>query len=325
MYIPIIDDIFSAKNKMEQAKKIYGESTKKLENQTTITATEMDKLGTLEVTVLNSFEEFSDMLGKIHNKPDFKEIYKDTSDIPVYTPEELKEVSVGAGALLGGLAGAGLGVAGGLAASGATTAAVTALATASTGTAISALSGAAATNATLAFLGGGSLAAGGGGIALGSVVLSTATFGVGLIVGGAIFALSSIRLSNKADEALKQAKTIESEATTTCNRLKGIYIIGQRHRANINRVNRIYKAHMRKLDEVIYVEGHTDWNTFSEHEKQLIQNTVLLVGLLYSMCKVEVTLYRAYDKTIRIANDKAVIRAESDAKAFLATMNTHQK
>lgn len=46
---------------------------------------------------------------------------------------------------------------------------------ASTGTAISSLSGAAATNATLAWLGGGSLAAGGGGMAAGSVVLGTIT------------------------------------------------------------------------------------------------------------------------------------------------------
>lgn len=45
------------------------------------------------------------------------------------------------------------------------------LATASTGTAISTLSGAAATNATLAWLGGGSIAAGGGGIAAGTAVM----------------------------------------------------------------------------------------------------------------------------------------------------------
>lgn len=43
--------------------------------------------------------------------------------------------------------------------------------TASTGTAISTLSGVAATNATLAYLGGGSLAVGGGGIAAGTAVL----------------------------------------------------------------------------------------------------------------------------------------------------------
>lgn len=47
-----------------------------------------------------------------------------------------------------------------------------ATATASTGTAISALHGAAATNATLASIGGGALAAGGGGMAMGKAILT---------------------------------------------------------------------------------------------------------------------------------------------------------
>ena len=65
-----------------------------------------------------------------------------------------------AGSVAGALAGAG------------TLAAISAWGTASTGTAIASLSGAAATNASLAFLGGGSLAAGGGGVALGSLILT---------------------------------------------------------------------------------------------------------------------------------------------------------
>lgn len=59
-----------------------------------------------------------------------------------------------------------------------TLAAISAWGTAGTGTAIASLSGAAATNATLAFLGGGSVAAGGGGIALGSAIL---TGGIALV------------------------------------------------------------------------------------------------------------------------------------------------
>ncbi|WP_414839688.1 hypothetical protein [Carnobacterium sp. TMP28] len=55
---------------------------------------------------------------------------------------------------------------------------------ASTGTAISALSGAAATNAALAWLGGGALVAGGGGIGLGSLVVGL-TGPIGWAVGGA--------------------------------------------------------------------------------------------------------------------------------------------
>lgn len=73
------------------------------------------------------------------------------------------------------------------------TGAVSALATASTGTAISTLSGAAATNATLAWLGGGSLAAGGGGMAAGSAVLAGIT---GVTVG--VFALAAAGIVSSA-------------------------------------------------------------------------------------------------------------------------------
>lgn len=58
--------------------------------------------------------------------------------------------------------------------------------TASTGTAISTLSGAAATNAATAWLGGGALAAGGGGMATGSLVLGAIpVVGWGLAAAGA--------------------------------------------------------------------------------------------------------------------------------------------
>ena len=62
---------------------------------------------------------------------------------------------------------------------------------ASTGTAISALSGAAATNAALAWLGGGALAAGGGGMAAGEAFLAMAG-PVGWTIAGAAIVVSSI-------------------------------------------------------------------------------------------------------------------------------------
>lgn len=58
------------------------------------------------------------------------------------------------------------------------------LATAGTGTAISTLSGAAAESATLAFLGGGTLVSGGGGVALGTTMLNVATVGPAILIAG---------------------------------------------------------------------------------------------------------------------------------------------
>ena len=144
------------------------------------------------------------MFEQIKNRLTFENYSKNGVTLPRYDVEELKEVSIGAGVLLGGLDGAGLGVAGGFAAAGATTAAVMALGTASIGTAIATLSGAAATNATLAALGG-------GGIVLGTTILGAATLGVGLLVGGAIFSITGGKLSDKADEAWSQMKKDEEK------------------------------------------------------------------------------------------------------------------
>ena len=92
-----------------------------------------------------------------------------------------------------GAAGVGAGVA--VAALGPTAAMgiATTFGVASTGTAISALSGAAATNAALAWLGGGALAAGGGGMAAGSAFLALAgplgwtIAGISLLASGLMF------------------------------------------------------------------------------------------------------------------------------------------
>ncbi len=76
--------------------------------------------------------------------------------------------------------------------------------TASTGTAISTLSGAAATNATLAWLGGGALAAGGGGTGAGGALLALAG-PIGWTIAGATL-LTSIALFTKKKFENREAK-----------------------------------------------------------------------------------------------------------------------
>ena len=80
----------------------------------------------------------------------------------------------------------------GLAAGAATSTAVLGLVAtygvASTGTAIGTLSGAAASSASLAYLGGGSVAAGGFGVAGGTFVMATGVGAVVIVVGGTVYA-----------------------------------------------------------------------------------------------------------------------------------------
>jgi hypothetical protein len=77
--------------------------------------------------------------------------------------------------------------------------AVAAYGSASTGTAIAGLSGAAAQNATLAWLGGGSISAGGGGMALGAVSLNAVAIGPAILVGGFV-------MNGKGEKALTESQ-----------------------------------------------------------------------------------------------------------------------
>lgn len=97
-----------------------------------------------------------------------------------------------------------------------------AVGSASTGTAISALSGVAAENALLAWLGGGSIAAGGGGMALGGLALNFVTIGPALLVGGLVAKGQGAKQVTKAKEDEAKLAVATEELGLTDARLTAI-------------------------------------------------------------------------------------------------------
>lgn len=171
----------------------------------------------------NTVGKFLSYLDKLNQKAKSKEYdFLKEIDISYDEIQEMKKVDMKASDALkvavvgGGFAAIALAGTGPLVTT-AVTSAVTAFATASTGTAISSLSGAAATNAILAWLGGGSLAAGGGGMAAGTATLATittvattvATTGVAII---AVGTLASAFYAKKNTEATKYLAEVQEWA-----------------------------------------------------------------------------------------------------------------
>lgn len=85
------------------------------------------------------------------------------------------------------------------------------LATASTGTAIAGLGGAAATSATMAWLGGGVLTVGGGGMALGAVMLDVAIVGPTVLVAGITIKNRGTKAKTEADKNQTSTKVAIAE------------------------------------------------------------------------------------------------------------------
>ncbi len=306
---------YGATQLMKAAQDRNDRNTRRYTRQQEQTVRTMDRLGSLELEIVHSFSRFSDLIEQIQNRPQFKEITIGGMTLPQYSPAELRDVSVGAGVLLGALGGAAAGAAGGFAAAGATTAAVAALASAGTGAAISSLSGAAATNAVLAVLGGGTIAAGGGGMALGSVVLGSAAAGVGLIVGGFIFAAAGSKMSDKAEEAMAEVEKAEKIVNKLCSYLSELDTTAGSYRGTLTRVYALYKRLLSRLASVL--ASKKDWNRFSPSDRQLTENLVKLVTVLYAMCKVNLVVQTHDPNGINKVNASDVKKNQGAGEALL--------
>jgi len=170
--------INDAKNKYDSRRKRYEEAMQQCEKKHRYASEQFENLGKTRLEAVVTLGKAVAFLEKAKLKD--RELFEKYN----ITPEQLVEwrtASVHAVEILGGVASSALS---GVATSAAVYGLVGTLGSAGTGAAIGTLSGAAATNATLAWLGGGTIAAGGGGVAAGTVVLG------GLVVGPAILVAS---------------------------------------------------------------------------------------------------------------------------------------
>lgn len=168
-----IKDIKYIKQKNEEIKFLIEAADAKINPMREATNKKLEELGKIKVDIISStIDEFTLHMNKINNLPfnnttidssgdntfNFSQQKLDKLHTSVISTKKLLKNGLGAAAA-------------GTLSAGTIYTAVGALGAASTGAGIAGLSGVAASNATLAWLGGGALAAGGGGIALGTIVL----------------------------------------------------------------------------------------------------------------------------------------------------------
>jgi hypothetical protein len=167
-----ISKMEEAKNLSKAAQKRYDQKRESIERSLKATQDLAKEYGELQIQVklqtIGRFVTFIERIGRQASQSDI-EFLEDLDGISLEQLQDYKAVALNAGQVA---TGGGQAVGAAYAAGQGTVALVGLFGTASTGTAIGGLSGAAAWNATLAWLGGGSLAAGGGGMALGTLVSS---------------------------------------------------------------------------------------------------------------------------------------------------------
>ena len=193
-------------SKMDEAKKIakaaqrrYEQEQKSVERAFQVTQQWAEEYGQLQIQVkietMGRLVAFIERIGQRASQKDLEFL----EGLEGVSPHQIQEYKISALEAQNFVNGGFKALGSAAAASQGTVALVGLFGTASTGTAIGGLGGAAAWNATLAWLGGGSLATGGGGMALGSIVL-----------GGIEKALTKARLYNaKANTEIAKLDAFE--------------------------------------------------------------------------------------------------------------------
>lgn len=210
-----MSDFDDAKKIGKSAEKRHKKAESKLEKQRIQTNSDFENLGQIKLSVFTNQIKFLVQAIKNSGKNAQSKLSQFNQNFSIQNLREMEAVVLNSLKIENGIAsGTVTGVLAGLGAY----SSVGTLAAASTGTAISSLSGVAATNATLAWLGGGSLATGGFGMAGGALALGGIVLGPALAVGG-------FMLASKAEEALTQAREYEAEVDIAIAKIKASRIV----------------------------------------------------------------------------------------------------
>lgn len=251
----------------KKAQFVYEESSKELQSAYNNTRQSMNILGETKFRIYEKsiipFVECFSMIKKI----DFNDSQLlEAGNLPKITKDELNELQKTTlemkEIVRGGITALGSGGLAGMAAYGG----VGLLGTASTGTAIGTLSGAAATNATLAWLGGGSLAAGGLGMAGGAIVLGGIAIAPVLAVGGMILAAKAKEAENDARANLEKAKLAAEKMKTAAVTLQGIQSRFDEINTVLNALNDRFTPMLVGLLKL--VQSNDDYSTYEEVDKK---------------------------------------------------------
>lgn len=273
-------DQHDAKETNETAQYIVDEAKERITTARDASGNAVTALGNCKIDILdNSIKPFITSFEKIHSVDLTESKGLDELNsfkIDQQSFKELKELQLMTSSIAGGVVG---GTAlGAVTAFGAYGGAMT-FAAASTGTAIASLSGAAATNATLAFLGGGSLAAGGLGIAGGTAVLGGLVAGPALAVLGFVAGAKASANRDEAYSNLAKARKFEEEMELACTVCKGIFMRANLFTRLLYKLDSIFQPLVYSLDDIIETSG-TDYSKFTPEQKKTVAAAMSMAGAI---------------------------------------------
>ena len=278
-----------AQDIVNRAERKYKRKVDEFERVQENTQSILEEFGQYKLGIWKDFKKFSDAYRNIKAESNMKSFEEDDLSITNDEAAEINQISVSAiGILKDVVASTSLGVSAGALAGIAAYSGTMSLGAASTGAAISSLSGVAASNATLAALGGGALSAGGGGIALGTTVL-------GGVIAGPIIAVGGLVLNAKGNSSLEKAEEVESQVNKVVDEMDYYLSFYEKLESLVRKLKDELELLRIKYNNQVLLfkmltEMKNDYSQFNDLDKKILRVNIGIIRLLKHLTQLDLVI-----------------------------------
>ena len=112
-------------------------------------------------------------------------------------------------------------------------------------------------------------------------------------------------------------KKAEEKINKACGYLNELASTGKRYIEALEKVRRKYGETFLVVSNAVNALHKVDWHEFTVREKNATENSVLLVGLLYNMCKVNLVNKAKNEDDINTVNHSDINKSISESVQVL--------
>lgn len=153
---------------------------------------------------------------------------------------------------------------------------------------------------------GAAFAGAGAGLGIAAYGLNVFAFGPGVLVAGVGILVAGEHIKKKAIENSKQAKLLAKEVKQLVAQYDELTDAAENLTKQLEDVFLQYQRYFGKMKKILAKK--TRWDDLAAKEQQVVKNTVMLVGTLFNLCKVELVVK---ERKVETVNMEAVKKAEA--------------
>lgn len=151
-----------------------------------------------------------------------------------------------------------------------------------------------------------------------AVYLLSPVPGIGMLLNG-IFSFKKSKRRKNAESTLDKSKEVKEYIDELIQKMLEIRKYSNHYYMELYDTKRFYDRYLQNFIDLIERGRKNEWSAFTENEKLMAENVVLLVALLNRMCKVE--LIRVDEDANNQINKEEVLEAIKEGNIVIQELN----